>query len=118
LLHQRLFPEKAGVNPLRNTLCAKGPPYWVCLKAFTKTSLSQAWACYAIAVDYCEEHETLKANAVRALQEIIEFSNKLLNAIKADELDPHALDKDLENAVGSKERAFGALSQHRKEHGC
>ena len=79
---------------------------------------TQAGACYAIAVDHCEEREALKADAFRALHDIIEFSNKLLNAIKADEPDPHALDRDLENAVGSKERAFGALSQHRKEHGC
>ena len=71
-----------------------------------------------IAVDYCDEREALKANALRALREIIEFADKLLKAIQADEPDPHMLDKDLENAVGSKERAFGALAQHRKEHGC
>jgi hypothetical protein len=75
-------------------------------------------ACYAIAVDCCAERDALKANAVRALHDIIEFSDKLLAAIQSDELDPQALDKDLENAVGAKERAFGALSQHRKEHGC
>ena len=74
--------------------------------------------CYAIAVGDCDERDALKANALMALREIIEFSNKLLNAIQADESDPHPVDKDLENAVGSKERAFGALAQHRKEHGC
>lgn len=28
------------------------------------------------------------------------------------------LDKDLEMALGEKERAIGALRQHRREHGC
>ena len=28
------------------------------------------------------------------------------------------LDKLVENALGAKERALGALRQHRKEHGC
>jgi hypothetical protein len=83
-----------------------------------RKSFSLFRACYAIAVDTCEEREALKANAIKALRDIIEFSDKLLLAIDADEIDPHALDKDLENAVGSKERAFGALSQHRKDHGC
>jgi hypothetical protein len=53
------------------------------------------------------------------LHEIIEFSNKLLVAIQAEGTDTLVpLDKDLENAVGAKERAFGALAQHCKEHGC
>jgi hypothetical protein len=29
-----------------------------------------------------------------------------------------SLDKDLEKAFGGKERAFGALAEHKKEHGC
>jgi hypothetical protein len=29
-----------------------------------------------------------------------------------------ALDQDIENTLGLKERALGALSEHRKEHGC
>ena len=69
-------------------------------------------------MEHCGEREALKADALKALREIIEFSDKLLKALQADEPVPHALDKDLENAVGSKERAFGALSQHRKDHGC
>ena len=83
-----------------------------------RSSCRHEGACYAIAAVHCDEREALKANALRALSEIIEFSEKLLNAIQADGPDPHMLDKDLENAVGAKERAFGALAQHRKEHGC
>ena len=68
----------------------------------------------------CAEREKLKAEAARALKDIIEFTNRLLNAVNGE---PSAgvltpLDKDLENAVGSKERAFGALAQHCKDHGC
>jgi len=29
-----------------------------------------------------------------------------------------ALDQDIENTLGLKERALGALHEHRKEHGC
>jgi len=28
------------------------------------------------------------------------------------------LDKELEQAFGAKERAFGALNEHTKDHGC
>jgi hypothetical protein len=28
------------------------------------------------------------------------------------------LDRELELAIGEKERLFGALRQHREEHGC
>ena len=61
----------------------------------------------------------MKTDARRRLHDIIEFSNKLLFAL--DNEPPNALiplDQDLENAVGAKERAFGALAQHRKDHGC
>lgn len=67
----------------------------------------------------CLERDKLKAEAARSLKDIIEFTDKLLKAMNANEpasLTP--LDKDLENAVGAKERAFGALAQHQKEHGC
>ena len=70
-------------------------------------------------VDPCAERDQLKASATRALQDIVEFTSRLLKALTTEppvSLTP--LDKDLENAVGEKERAFGALAQHRKDHGC
>ena len=70
-------------------------------------------------MDPCPERDALKTDAKRKLHDIIEFSNKLLFALDNDlpsSLTP--LDQDLENAVGAKERAFGALAQHRKDHGC
>jgi hypothetical protein len=69
-------------------------------------------------VDYCDEREALKAKVSRALHDIIEFSDKLLSALEANESIPLAVDKDLETFVGVKERALGALAQHRKDHGC
>ena len=67
----------------------------------------------------CPEREKLKADASKALQDIIEFTNRLLKSVNNEQLASFiALDKDLENAVGAKERAFGALAQHRKDHGC
>jgi len=68
----------------------------------------------------CAERDKLKRSAADALKDIISFTDRLLKAVGSEEpcgsLTP--LDKDLENAVGSKERAFGALAQHCKEHGC
>ena len=68
----------------------------------------------------CPERDKLNAEAMRALKDIIEFTDRMMQALRAKE--PGAsltsLDKDLENAVGAKERAFGALAQHQKEHGC
>lgn len=67
----------------------------------------------------CPEREKLKADASKALQDIIEFTNRLLKSVNNEQLASFiALDKDLENAVGAKERVFGALAQHRKDHGC
>lgn len=68
----------------------------------------------------CAERDKLKGAAAEALNDIINFTGRLLKAVSSEgpcgSLTP--LDKDLENAVGSKERAFGALAQHCKEHGC
>jgi len=70
-------------------------------------------------VDPCAERDRLKADAARALQDIVEFTGRLLKGLASEPPIPLTpLDQDLENAVGAKERAFGALAQHRKEHGC
>jgi hypothetical protein len=29
-----------------------------------------------------------------------------------------AIDKEIENTLGEKERALGALREHQREHGC
>ena len=67
----------------------------------------------------CPERDQLRLEAIRALKDITEFTDRLLKAMNAEKpTDLTAIDKDLENAVGTKERAFGALTQHQKEHGC
>jgi len=68
----------------------------------------------------CAERDKLKAAAAEAMRDVVNFANRLLNAVCSEEScgSVTPLDKDLENAVGSKERAFGALAQHCKEHGC
>jgi hypothetical protein len=67
----------------------------------------------------CPERNKLKAEAAQALREIMKFTDRLLTSLLGDEdVTMTPLDKDLENAVGAKERAFGALTQHRKDHGC
>jgi hypothetical protein len=71
-------------------------------------------------MERCDERDKLKAAAADALKDIINFTDRLLKAVASEgpcgSLTP--LDKDLENAVGTKERVFGALAQHCKEHGC
>ena len=68
----------------------------------------------------CAERDKLRGIASEALDDIINFAERLRKAVKGDgpweSLSP--LDEDLEKAVGSKERAFGALAQHCKEHKC
>ena len=79
---------------------------------------SDQYSWYSVGVE-CSERDKIKAEATRALKDIVEFTDRLLKAMNTEKpasLTP--LDKDLENAVGAKERAFGALMQHQKEHGC
>jgi hypothetical protein len=65
----------------------------------------------------CAERDKLRAEAASKLKDIIEFTDKLLKAMNANQpASLTLLDKDLENAVGAKERAFGALAQHQREH--
>jgi len=68
----------------------------------------------------CTERDKLKAAAVEAMRDVVNFANRLLEAVSGKDScgSVTPLDKDLENAVGTKERAFGALAQHCKEHGC
>jgi hypothetical protein len=60
-----------------------------------------------------EEHvrHTLRKLAILAAQEADLIASD-------DEPKMDAVDEDLENVLGEKERAIGALKQHRAEHGC
>jgi len=57
--------------------------------------------------------------AVEELSRISQLSSQQIKALNRQ--DHHTvikLDEELERALGAKERAMGALNEHRREHGC
>jgi hypothetical protein len=70
-------------------------------------------------VDGCATRDRLQAEASTVLQQMIDMTEDLIRAVAAkNSRSLMALDKQLEAAFGGKERAFGALFEHTKEHGC
>lgn len=68
---------------------------------------------------YCPEQDRLSAQTIEILGRIARTSQEQVTALKhGDQIALMHLDKELERLVGEKERAFGALKQHRQEHGC
>jgi hypothetical protein len=65
----------------------------------------------------CQECERLRGEVQDAIARLIHLNTALLNAFRAGD---HAtfmnIDKELENAMGSKERTIGAMRQHEREH--
>jgi hypothetical protein len=67
----------------------------------------------------CPVRERLLEETEQALARIAELSAKQLQLIRHPEnAKMMAIDQELEQRVGEKERLFGALRQHRAEHGC
>ena len=67
----------------------------------------------------CAEEQKLVADVQILLAQIIDINKATIEAVSNhDHARIHQLDKDLEQAVGAKERAMGAWQQHRREHGC
>jgi len=67
----------------------------------------------------CEERERLRDAAMNTLSQIISVTQRLLEANRSNDRTTIAqLDKQLELLIGEKERAFGALNQHNKDHRC
>jgi hypothetical protein len=67
----------------------------------------------------CPEYERLRAHVENVLGKLSQVSSLLLELFRANDLrGVHRLDKELELAVGEKERSIGALRQHAKEHNC
>jgi hypothetical protein len=67
----------------------------------------------------CSVQEKLSQAAQDTLDVMIEAIQRARDAIKRQ--DQHAIevsDEDMEVALGKKERAFGALAEHKREHGC
>ncbi len=69
--------------------------------------------------DPCRVETKLAQAAAVILTRLIELTTAQLEASREGRRgDVLRLDKELENTVGDKERALGALDEHRKEHGC
>jgi hypothetical protein len=67
----------------------------------------------------CEREQELRNAATAVLDRIDALTDEQIAAIKGrDDEALMAIDKQLELAFGEKERAFGTLLSHRKEHGC
>ena len=67
----------------------------------------------------CAEFERLRSDVDAKLQHLIELTTLLLQVFRAGDYKVFSrYDKDLENSVGQKERAIGALRQHSIEHRC
>ena len=67
----------------------------------------------------CAEQQGLIADVQQHLIRIIELSKALSDALaNGDEDLARTIDQETEKELGAKERALGALRQHRKDHGC
>jgi hypothetical protein len=68
---------------------------------------------------FCPERDRLSANITLILSKLIGTTQRQLQAVQdRDQSAMLAFDKELEDLMGEKERAFGALNQHTCEHGC
>ena len=67
----------------------------------------------------CSTHQQLVDQAEQVLKRIVELTTFQLSLFqRPDHQISMEADRELERAVGEKERLFGALRQHRSEHGC
>lgn len=68
----------------------------------------------------CVIREELLNQATSILNKIRETMERQHQVLYGDGVSPQFLqyDRELENLMGEKERAIGALRQHDQEHGC
>jgi hypothetical protein len=67
----------------------------------------------------CEKQEELRRRATAILDQIDELTLQQIQYMRDwDDEKLMEVDKQLELAFGEKERTFGALFEHRREHGC
>jgi len=68
---------------------------------------------------YCPKQTELAQHASEILEHIVRTTHDQIEALKKnDQTELMKLDKQLELLFGEKERAFGSLGQHKKDHGC
>ena len=71
------------------------------------------------AASSCSQRQRLAEVVQQHLQRISQLSRATSEALaNGNENLMQALDKEVELEIGAKERALGALREHRKEHGC
>jgi hypothetical protein len=65
----------------------------------------------------CNECDRLRGEVQGTLSRIAELTTAQLNAFRSnDRANFMQFDRQLENAMGTKERVIGALRQHEREH--
>ncbi|HXU49905.1 MAG TPA: hypothetical protein VN727_12735 [Candidatus Binatia bacterium] len=67
----------------------------------------------------CKEYAILAAQVTTILEHVSELTRRQLKLFKnKTKTEFMRLDKDMENAMGKKERCIGALRQHEADHHC
>jgi len=67
----------------------------------------------------CPQYTELEATVETALARLSHVTTEQLDLFRSRKFNSvMRVDKELENLVGEKERAIGALRQHVKEHKC
>lgn len=70
-------------------------------------------------METCRVRKELTATANTVLGDIADLSRRQIEALRAGDLNLlQRLDLQMERKFGEKERAFGALHEHTREHGC
>jgi len=67
----------------------------------------------------CEKHDRLLAEVRQILEHLVKLTRSQSEAFQRDDRGEFKrLDRELELAVGEKERRVGALREHESEHRC
>jgi len=70
-------------------------------------------------VEYCETKSNLMQAAEDTLERLIRLARFQREALESgSEGTAAAIDQELEQTFGEKERRLGALYEHTREHGC
>jgi hypothetical protein len=67
----------------------------------------------------CNEYKALASAVSEILQQLAALTRAQHEAfLRHDDAELMRLDRELETAVGEKERRIGAFRYHKKQHGC
>jgi hypothetical protein len=72
-----------------------------------------------MAEDFCVEKALLMEKVQSTLIKLAKIAHEQSDSLgRGDQKTVLALDKELENSLGEKERQLGAFNQHVEDHGC